>query len=267
MFPKYVNIHTSIVIMTKESKYRQLAKVFLIRLNEAKLFFNNHKPSIGFVGEYILRESLHTLMSQSYGICQGFVVYKEQMSRQCDVIIYKKGQYSINKSYGELKIIKAESVVAVIEVKSSITKRTYFSTLKAFEKLNTLRVTNCFLFVYGQLTQRNLSNWLYSYKSSNTCREQDIITDSYLYDWSDMQWLPNSVLSLESNKFFKLGHISVDNGDWLGYTALNIKDSKDANISCIQEFFSDIIQSINNGVLSIDVEKYSIEDVVELFRL
>lgn len=252
--------------MTYEDKYRQQAKVFLRRMTEAKLFFDKHKPSIGFVGEYLLRNSLYSLMSQSYGICQGFVTYRGNISRQCDIIIYRKGKKSIHKTYGELKIVNSESVVAVIEVKSSISKEAYHSTLKAFEQLFALRVTNCFLFVYGQLTQRKLSNWLFSYKYPNSCAEPHIISDSYLYDWSDIEWLPNSVLALESNKYFKIDHILTDNGDWVGYTALNIKDSKDARINCLQEFFSDIVMSICDDTMPMDIESYSIEDGIELFR-
>ena len=252
--------------MTQEEKYRKQAKVFLRRLNEAKQFFFNHKPSIGYVGEYLLRQSLLFLIPQSYGVCQGFVIYKKEISRQCDIIIYRKGENAIHKSYGELKIVNAESVVTIIEVKSSITQKTYNSTLKAFEQLYTLRVTHCFLFVYGQLTQRKLRNWLFSYKNSNTCTEQYIVTDSYLYDWSDIEWLPNSVLALESNKYFKIDHILTDNDDWVGYTALNIKDSKDARINCLQEFFSDIVMSICDDTMPMDIESYSIEDGIELFR-
>ena len=81
-----------------------------------------------------------------------------------------------------------------------------------------------------------------------------------------MEWLPHSVLALESNKYFKLGHISADNGDWVGYTALNIKDSKNARISCLQEFFSDIVISNCEDMMSTDIKEYSIEDGIELFR-
>lgn len=252
--------------MTHEEKFRQQAKVFLRRMTEAKLFFDNHKPSIGFVGEYLLRKSLYSLIPQSYGICQGFVTYRGEISRQCDIIIYRKGKKSIYKTYGELKIVNTESVVAVIEVKSSITKETYHSTLKAFEQLCALRMTNCFLFVYGLLTRRKLSNWLFSYKHPNTSTEQYCVTDSYLYDWSDMEWLPNSVLALGSNKYFRIDHITLDNGDWVGYTALNIKDRYNAHISCLQEFFSAIVMSICDDTMPMDIESYSIEEGIELFR-
>ena len=82
-----------------------------------------------------------------------------------------------------------------------------------------------------------------------------------------MEWLPISVLTLESNKYFKLGRISADNGDWIGYTALNTKDSKNASISCLQEFFSDIVMLINDSTMSMDIEKFSIKDGIELFRI
>lgn len=252
--------------MTQEDKYRHQAAIFLRRITEARQLFDKHKPSIGFVGENLIRKSIHALMPKSYGICQGFVIFKGEISRQCDIIIYTKGKKSIHKSYGELKIVNTESVVAVVEVKSSIIKDTYQSTLKAFEQLHRLRVTNCFLFVYGKLTRRKLRHWLFSYKYTKTCIEQNVVTDSYLYDWHDKEWLPNSVLSLESNKYFKLDHISVDNDDWVGYTALNIKDSKDARISCLQEFLSDIVNSMHGGTIPMNVESYSIEDGLELFR-
>lgn len=252
--------------MTQEDKYRYQAAIFLRRITEARQLFDKHKPSIGFVGEYLLRKTLHAMISQSYGICQGFVTYKGEISRQCDIIIYKKEKKSITKSYGELKIVNAESVVSVIEVKSSISKESFSSTLKAFKQLYALRVTNCFLFVYGKLTRRKLNNWLSAYKYPHTGTKQYFFTDSYLYDWSDIEWLPHSVLALESNRYFKLSHISADNGDWAGYTALKLKDSKDACLSCIQECFSDIAMSICDSTISMEVEDFSIEDGIELFR-
>lgn len=252
--------------MTQEEKYRKLAKVFLRRIEEARQYFSNHKPSIGFVGEYILRNSLHTLVSQSYGICQGFVTYKGEISRQCDVIIYTKGKKSIHKSYGELKIVNAESVAAVIEVKSSLSKKTFYTTLKAFEQLEGFGVTDNFLFVYGKLTRGALKSWLFEYKCPSTNANGIIAVDTYLYDWPDKEWLPKAIVALESNKYFKLEHLSAYDGDWGGYTVLNIKDSKEASISCLQEFFSGIVMSTYDDVTPMDIESYSIEDGIRLFR-
>lgn len=78
--------------MTQEDKYRHQAAIFLRRITEARQLFDKHKPSIGFVGENLIRKSIHALMPKSYGICQGFVIFKGEISRQCDIIIYTKGK-------------------------------------------------------------------------------------------------------------------------------------------------------------------------------
>lgn len=203
--------------MTQEDKCRRQAKVFLKRINEARAFFVAHKPSIGHAGEHLLRQSLRSLMPQPYGVCQGFVTYKDELSRQCDVIIYKKSESAIKKSYGDLKVVQAESVVSVIEVKSSISKETFRSTLSAFEELKKLQVTNCFLFVYDRLTCRSLRKWLLGYKFPPKCTEEFIVTDCNQFDWPDKEWLPNAILTLDANKFYSLSHISAYDGDRFGY--------------------------------------------------
>ncbi|MGM9720922.1 MAG: hypothetical protein ACI3YP_09540, partial [Prevotella sp.] len=65
----------------------------------------------------------------------------------------------------------------------------------------------------------------------------------------------------------KMDYVSANNGDWFGYIALDIKDSKDARISCLQEFFSDIVASICDITIPINLEKYSIKNGIVLFRL
>jgi hypothetical protein len=254
-------------MMTQEEKYRQQAKIFLGKIKEARAFFGNHKPSIGFVGEYILRNSLKALMPHSYGICQGFVTHNGNISKQCDIIIYTKGKDDIRKSYGELENVNAESVVSVIEVKSSLSKKTFHTTIKAFELLEQFGITNSSIFIYDKLTYRSLKRWLFEYKYPSANADKNIVADTYLYDWPDKEWLPNSIVALESNKYFKLNHLSAYDGDWIGYSALNIKDHSNAQISCLQEFFSDILMAINGEVIPVDIEKYSIDNGVVLFRI
>lgn len=252
--------------MTQEDKCRRQAKVFLKRINEVRVFFTKHKPSIGYVGEHLLRQSLRSLIPQPYGICQGFVTYKDELSRQCDVIIYEKSESAIKKSYGDLKVVQAESVVSVIEVKSSISKETFRSTLSAFEELEELQVTNCFIFIYDRLTCKSLRRWLFAYKFPLKCTEEFIVTDCNLFDWIDKGWLPNAILTLGANKLYSLSHISAYDGDWFGYAATKIEDRKDMQISCLQKFFESILDLLNDNNLQMDINKYSIEDGIKLFR-
>lgn len=252
--------------MTQENKFRQQANVFLKRIREARKLFDKHLPSIGYAGEHILRQSLHSLLPQTFGICQGFVINEDKLSRQCDIIIYKKNRYAIHKSFGDLKVVNAEYTVSVIEVKSSISKKTFLSTIEAFKQLKDLRVTNCFLFVYGKLTSKSIKNCLFEHKITNTLTEEYIVTDSYLYDWSDKEWLPNAILALGANKYFSLGHLSTYNGNWVGYAALEIKDSNNGQISCLQEFFESITEIVGGKIKPMDIDKYAIGDGIVLFR-
>ena len=139
--------------MTQEERYRQQAVFFIKELNKARILFAKHKPSIGYVGEELLRLALRDLLPKEYDVCQGFVLnneikQKDNISRQCDIIVFRKGKQSIAYSIGELNVINAHSVVAVIEVKSSLNRDTFLTTLEAFEKLQELRVIqNLFLFL------------------------------------------------------------------------------------------------------------------------
>lgn len=124
-----------------EEKYRKEAERLISNMESAKQLLNIHRPSIGYVGESLLRRTLNRLLPHNVGICQGFICAtkngnKDRLSKQCDIIIYQKNNSSILYSCRDLKVVKAESVIAVIEVKSSINKKTFFTTLEAFQKLH-----------------------------------------------------------------------------------------------------------------------------------
>ena len=134
--------------MTQEDRYRQQARILIKKMIEARKLFAKHKPSIGYVGELLSRQVLRNLLPN--------IKNEYKLSTQCDIIIFRKGNGSIAYSIGDLKVIKASYVIAVFEVKSSLNKDTFLSTLEAFEKLQELRVEHKFVFVFGKLSKRSL---------------------------------------------------------------------------------------------------------------
>lgn len=254
--------------MTQEEIYRRQARLLLEKRNQAKRLFHEHRPSIGYAGEHILRRAFKKVLPKEFDVCQGFVydnkiLNEKCLSRQCDVIIYRKGNGAVKYSVGDLKVIKSCHVVAVIEVKSSIKKESFFTTLDALEKLEKLGVRNTFIFIFGSLTANTLSGWLWGYKR---CTTNDVTAiDTSSYDWSDKEWLPNSILSLESLNYFVLDHIQDENNDCLGYVSYKITDKGDEEISCLQEFFATIMNLLN-GTLEINQNDYSIKDGFTLWR-
>lgn len=257
--------------MTQEDKYRQQATVLMKKMDEARMLFTNHKPSIGYVGELLLRQVLRYLLPKEYGICQGFILNKnikneDKLSTQCDIIIFRKGNGSIVYSIGDLKVIKASYVIAVFEVKSSLNKDTFLSTLEAFEKLQELRVEHKFVFVFGKLSKRSLRRWFFQYRYPKNSNEEVLVMDTALYDWSDMEWLPESILSLESHNLFVLDHLQDDDNDFIGYTSYKIKDKTNMEISCLQEFLANVMDLINS-TFEIDRNDYSIKDGFPIYTI
>ena len=47
-------------------------------MREARSLFGNHKPSIGYVGEEILRQALKRIIPNGFDVCQGWVLSKNR---------------------------------------------------------------------------------------------------------------------------------------------------------------------------------------------
>ena len=257
--------------MNIEDSYRNMAVSFIKEIEESRVLFKNHRPSIGYVGEYLLRHVLKRILPNDFDVCQGFILNdksknEDKLSRQCDIIVYRKGRGAVSCSIGELKVINACYAVAVIEVKSSIRKESFFTTLKAFERLEELGVINKFIFVFGSVSKQSLSNWLFQYKFPKSNNNEWMVMDTELYDWSDKERLPNSILSLESCKYYVLDHLQDENNDWVGYASYKNIDSKNMEISCLQEFFASVMEMLN-GKFYVDQNDYSIKDGFPLGKL
>lgn len=250
-----------------EEKYRKEAKAMLSQINQARKLFHLHKPSIGYIGEYILRKSLKRVLPNGLGICQGFVLNNTnsygKLSRQCDIIIFRKEKGAIAYSVGDIKVINSCSAIAVIEIKSSVSKKTFLTTLDAFNRLKEFGVKYKFVFVFNKFTKDSLYGWFSQYRFPDTNRT---VLDTDLYDWSDKEWLPKSILSLASCKYYMLGHLQDDKDDWVGYAAYKITDKTCEEISCLQEFFATITEMLK-GSFVMEQEEYSVKDGFPLFRM
>lgn len=255
--------------MAQEDSYRQQAKILIKKMIEARKLFAKHKPSIGYVGELLLLQVLRNLLPKECGICQGFILNnnintEDKLSTQCDIIVFRKEKGSIAYSIGDLKVINASYVIAVIEVKSSLNENSFLTTLEAFEKLQEIKVMHKFVFVFGKLSRRSLRRWFFQYRFPKNSNEEVLVMDTALYDWSDMEWLPESILSLESHNLFVLDHLQDDNNDYVGYASYKIADKTNKEISCLQQFLSNVMDLLD-GTFEIDRNMYSIKDGFPLY--
>lgn len=253
--------------ISKEIRYRRAASNLIEQIYEAKSYLKVHKPSLGTYGEFLLMNTLANILPDDYEVAQGFVVdYADDkwISNQCDIIIHRK-DCGVVRIFGFTKLIDVKYVDAVIEVKSSISEKTFHSTLKVFERLESKGIENTFIFVYGRLTKRSLSRWLFSYNMTST-DTNTMISATSKFDLPDKEWLPKGIASLHNNIFYSLSHIQTGNNDCFGYLAYNIHDNEDKAISSLQEFLNIVTQSINVD-FEINIEQYSLKNGIPLFQI
>lgn len=262
--------------MRKVDKFRKQSETLIEKVNEARRLFSNHKPSIGYVGEHTLRQTIQDISPKEFGVCQGFICNSSkknsnEISQQCDIIIYRKVNKAEKYSAGELKIIYSNYVIAVIEVKTSIKKETFFTTLDAFVTLSKFGIKNRYIFIFGSISKQSLNKWFSLYKLRDNKNDNEFIVTE-LYDWSDIQMLPNSILSLKSSKYYVLDHVQDDNNDYIGYISYKITNKENKEICSLQEFFATLATKtkntrVQNIFLETDSKKYSVKDGFPLFLM
>lgn len=253
--------------ISNEIRYRKAASNLIEQINEARSYLKVHKPSLGAYGEFLLMNTLAYILPDDHEVSQGFVVDHaggKWISNQCDIIIHRK-DYGVVRIFGYTKLIDVKYVDAVIEIKSSISEKTFHSTLKAFEKLASKGVVSTFIFIYGRLTKRSLSSWLFSYNETST-DTNTMIRETSKFDWPDKKWLPKGIASLHNNTFYSLSHIQTENNDCIGYLAYNINDNEDKAISSLQEFLNIVSKSISAD-FEINTEHYSLKNGIPLFQM
>jgi len=249
---------------TQEQHCRMQAAKLLKKLSIGRKWLSLHKASLGAYGEHLLIQIIKDLIPDEYDLCQGFVTDGNKTSKQCDIIIYRKDK-AVVRSFGSIKFVKPESVIAVVEIKSSMQEKTFHKSLEAFENLQAIGVVNTFLFVYSRLSKNSISRWLFSYKL-NDLHADVIVSDTYLYDWPDKDWLPNAILSLDSESLYSQEYAPFDNGDWLGYITYSFVDKEDLAVSCLQEFLMCILRLVNVNTPDIDFQHLTFDEAISLFR-
>lgn len=117
--------------------------------------FTNHPTSIGTSHEGILRRFLQQYLPKRFTVSEGFIVGKDDnVSSQCDILIWSSLDYSPYYSDGDFVIVPADSVHAVIEVKTSLGNSSMqdgFKQLKPIHEMNNKIYTAIFAFESSSL--------------------------------------------------------------------------------------------------------------------
>ncbi|MHA1169484.1 MAG: DUF6602 domain-containing protein [Candidatus Hodarchaeales archaeon] len=111
-------------------RYEDIAKDLFSKLNKLTAF-TKHSPSIGSFHEHLVREAIKPFLPARFSIKTGFIFAPpNNTSYQCDLLIIDN-QESPPPLFqdGDLVVVLPLSVVCVIEVKTRLTKKTFYDAI------------------------------------------------------------------------------------------------------------------------------------------
>ena len=125
-----------------EEQIRRLVNSFDISEGIFKCDDNSliHPGEFGTYRETICREFLSFFIPRSLGISTGFVISPDnEVSTQCDIIIFDENHTPLIQEGDKQRFFPIESVVAVGEIKSTVTKKELTSALVKLSKIKEMR--------------------------------------------------------------------------------------------------------------------------------
>ncbi|WP_186203944.1 DUF6602 domain-containing protein [Burkholderia gladioli] len=134
VFQVQVDAHNSVKLeLTQDGQERERLRRFVASFGGELTALSNrvasivqHGPSIGTYREVLLKELLRNHLPARYDIATGFIF---GCSRQLDVLIYDRQDFAPIFRQGSMVVVPLESVRAVIEVKSRLTKKSLRDSL------------------------------------------------------------------------------------------------------------------------------------------
>lgn len=208
--------------------FKLVSDELLTKLNQTRQFIKKHNPTIGILTEEILRSFLKTYLPKSVNVEQGFILSKNgEMSKQCDILIYDSNFYAPFYRINDIVVIPAESVIAVIEVKTTLTKPIFHSVIKYFENISMITDAKKYLFVYNSCEIKKLGDYFHSFKHIGNYQQ---------FDHDTFHLLPDEITGINNSYHLKKDYVILDR-DTMGYSSYFFQDEKGTEISALQNFY------------------------------
>lgn len=205
-----------------------VSQELLGKLTQIKSYITKHNPTIGVLTEEILRDFLSNHLPKLVSVEQGFVQYENgEISKQVDILIYDSQSYAPFYRVNDIVVVPAESVIAIIEVKTSITKQIFHNVIKYFESFKYLSNAKTFLFIFNSKEMRHIDSYLHSYKHEGAYQ---------FFDHDTFQLLPDEITGINSSFHLKKDYVITDR-DMVGYSSWFYEDSQGTEINALQHFY------------------------------
>ena len=170
---------------------------------------------------------------------QGFIKNNNgEISKQCDILIYDSQSYAPLYRVNDIVVVPSDSVIAVIEVKTTINRQIFHNVIDYFKSFEYLPNAKTYLFIFNSNSIDKIQSYLHSYKHKG---------DYQLFDHDTFQYLPDEITGI--NESFHLHKDSVINDrDMIGYNSLFYEDLEGSEINAIQLFYLSISKLVNSYI-------------------
>lgn len=131
----------------------------------SEIYFNEKKKLIspleyGIHKEYACKEFLKFLIPSKYHLGEGFIINSnEQYSTQCDIVIYDSTNTPLIESGNKQRFFPMETVFAIGEVKSALSKSQLKSAINKLAKAKSLRRDNLTPGIISRKTKDKFDNY------------------------------------------------------------------------------------------------------------
>ena len=215
--------------------FRLVSEELLIKLNQVKIFIKRHNPTIGILTEEILRSFLKIYLPQGVNVEQGFILScNGEMSKQCDILIYDCQLYAPYYRTNDIVVVPSNSVIAVIEVKTTINKKFFHGVIDYFANIKMLCNAKTYLFIYKSVKISKMEDYLKTFKHKGEYQS---------FDHDTFQLLPDEITGI-SRSYHLIKDVIVLNSDIIGYSSYSYENEKQTEISAFEIFFSSVYRLI-----------------------
>lgn len=211
----------------------------LQKLKQVKAFVKRHNPTIGLLTEEILRDFLRTHLPKVVSVEQGFIIRKNgELSRQCDIIIYDCMFYAPFYRINDVVVVPEESVLALVEVKTSITKKSFHEVIEYFADFKEFGSIKTYLFMFKSASISRLSDYFHNYKHPGAYQQ---------FDHDTFQWLPDEITGVNPSFHLRKDGVITEQ-DQMGYTSYFFEGMDGEEISALENFFLSIYHTVETYI-------------------
>jgi hypothetical protein len=222
------------------SNYFEFAsQELLIKLAQIKEYIKKHNPTIGVLTEEILRSFLRNHLPKAVSVEQGFILTEDgELSKQCDIIIYDSQSYSPFYRINDIVVVPAESVICIIEVKTTINRQIFHDIINYFKNMPYIENARTYLFIFNSKDISNIKRYFDTYKHEGNYQ---------MFDHDTFQLLPDEITGINESYHLTKDYVIIDR-DAIGYSSRYYEDLKGTDINALQIFFTSVYQAVESHI-------------------